>query len=118
MYDPDDIYNPNRMNPAIKGIDRQMEQLQREREEILSRDMPKPLEPKDQMLVTLAHEAGENKALYRGQFDRNEKQLETIKELRSKVDELEDIKQSRDIWRDRAETAEATLKRSRAARRK
>ena len=121
MYDPlRSDYGLERSRPEheIPELDQQIADMRRYRMKLIHEASKKQLDPTIELAVTLAHEAGEMKARYEGQFERNEKQLMTIGELKEKVEDLAEVTQSRDIWRDRAESAEATLKRSRAARRR
>jgi hypothetical protein len=110
-------YGMERQEPELSEVDGQIAEMQNYRAKLVREASKKQLDPIVELAVTLAHEAGELKGRYEGQHERNEKQLKTINGLRSKLEDLEGIRETADLWRDKATELELTLKRSRARRR-
>jgi len=105
-------------DPAIEQIDQQIETLRRRRLDLLEKAEAPKLPAAEFTMITLAHEAGQMSALYRNSEQKCTELKGTIEKLQSKVDGLEGIQLVCDQWRERAEKAELTLKRSRSARRR
>lgn len=108
MYDFEHNGMKRPYDPEVDRIDREVRELQMRREELLHRNLDRPLEPQVQSIATLAHEAGEMSALYRStekRADRAESKLKTVSES------LDETREDRDNWRTRARTAEAEVER-------
>lgn len=117
MYDD---FRNREMSPEqeLSEIDQQIHEMRRYRNKLIVEASKKQLDPTIELAVTLAHEAGEMKARYEGQFERNEKQLEKIEKQSSEINTLRSKEIEGAEYKKRAEAAELTLKRSRAARRR
>lgn len=108
-------FSPDSFRP-LSEIEEQIHQLKQDRAELIRRSSEKALDPKDAVLVSMAHEAGELKGLYTAQVERN-KQLETvIEDLNRRVGVEAELRSERDTWRVRAKSTEETLIRSQRAK--
>lgn len=107
MY-PDGRHNG--FDQEIDRIDDSIRDLNMERENLLQNSGRKPMDPTNETLVFLAHEAGEMKALYKNEAKLSAEQRKTIQELREKLDNLEDVGKSRDAWAKEARELEEKLK--------
>lgn len=103
------MFDNNNYPGQIDDIEREIRDLRRKREELIQSAQIKPMEPKDQQLVTLAHEAGEMTAMYRLTAKKVEDLEKAVISQNEKIDRLSD----RDEWRDRALKAEESIKRRR-----
>ncbi len=110
-FDSDTRYFPS----SVEDIDRDINELKQARQDMIYRGTSKPLDPKDEQLISLAHEAGQMTVLAREESKRANKNEKDMKELVTALSEEKQRKinalNDRDVWRERAETAEKKLER-------
>lgn len=114
MYPNDRNYYP----ASVDDIDRDIEQLKMARQEMIQRGSQKPMDAKDEQLVSLAHEAGEMKAKYRSEKERADKLEKSVERKQVTIEELRSNEIQWAEWKKRAIAAEATIERSKKLKRK
>lgn len=105
-YDFDE--GPNYYPASVSDIDKDIRELKHARQQMIQEATSKPMDPKDEQLVSLAHEAGQNEAYHRTYRERAEKAEKSLKEVSENFDSTTtDL----DEWRNRAKVAEAEVSR-------
>jgi hypothetical protein len=114
IFPEDDEMSPEEAQEELHNNGRMMAEMQERESYLRRRAREKTLDPKDAKLVELAHAAGHGVATEEALKNR----ISLLERRIAVRDEELERTSDRDTWKERAEKAEATLTRSRAARKR